>query len=153
MICDEEANILLKKAKREIYIARRNLNDELYPEAVFDAQRAAEKAMKAAIRIVGRGYPKNHDPSGIFGEIMLKELKNRLPQELLNEVPKLGRAMNKLANMRSVAEYPIEEEGRVIPPWEQIERTDAEKAISAAEEIIAWVEKFIKWWKSVGKRQ
>ncbi|MHA1710236.1 MAG: HEPN domain-containing protein [Candidatus Baldrarchaeia archaeon] len=80
MICDKEAEYLLKKAKREIFTARRNLEDGLYPEAVYDAQRAAEKAMKAAIRITGREYPRNHDPSGVFGEIMLKDLKNELPK-------------------------------------------------------------------------
>nr|MDO8045708.1 HEPN domain-containing protein [Candidatus Baldrarchaeota archaeon] len=53
MISDKEAEILVQKAKRELRTAKRNLEDKLYPEAVFDAQRAAEKAIKAAIRITG----------------------------------------------------------------------------------------------------
>ncbi|MHA1593375.1 MAG: HEPN domain-containing protein [Candidatus Baldrarchaeia archaeon] len=60
--------------------------------------------------------------------------------------------MNRLADMRFVAEYPIEKGDEVVPPWEEIGRKDAEEAINAAEEIISWVEDFIKWWRKRGKK-
>jgi len=151
LISDKEAEVLLLKAKRELRTAKRNLEDELYPEAVFDAQRAAEKAIKAAIRITGHEYGKDHDPSGLFGRIMLKELNEKIPSQLLKEVPKLGKAMNKLAKLRFLVEYPLEEEGEIIPPWEQVDSKTAEEAIKSTEAIILWVEKFLKWWKSAPK--
>ena len=153
MISDKEAEILVQKAKRELRTAKRNLEDKLYPEAVFDAQRAAEKAIKAAIRITGHEYAKDHDPSGLFGRIMLKELKEKIPQDFLKEVPRLGKAMNKLAKLRLLVEYPLESGGEIIPPWEQVDRQTAEKSVESAESIILWVEKFIEWWKSASKNK
>jgi len=82
---------------------------------------------------------------------MLKELNEKIPSQLLKEVPKLGKAMNKLAKLRFLVEYPLEEEGKIIPPWEQVDRKTAEEAIKSTEAIILWVEKFIKWWKSAPK--
>jgi len=69
LISDKEAEVLLLKAKRELRTAKRNLEDELYPEAVFDAQRAAEKAIKAAIRITGHEYGKTMIPLAFSGEL------------------------------------------------------------------------------------
>ncbi|MHA1582908.1 MAG: HEPN domain-containing protein [Candidatus Baldrarchaeia archaeon] len=116
MISDKEAEIMLQKAKRELRTAKRNLEDKLYPEAVFDAQRVAEKAIKAAIRITGHEYAKDRDPSGLFGRIMLKELKEKIPEDFLKEVTRLGKTMNKLAKLRLLVEYPLESGGEIIPP-------------------------------------
>jgi HEPN domain-containing protein len=99
----------------------------------FDAQQAAEKAIKAVLLNLGVRFPYHHD---------LAELLD-LVQKASKPIPKTVRDASRLTRFAVVTRYP----GIAEP----ISREEYKRAVRIAERVLPWAEKLIAS-KESGKR-
>jgi len=91
----------------------------------FDAQQAAEKAVKAMLIHREVEYPYVHDLAELLTLLQLAGL----------DVPELVKQSSKLTRYAIVARYP----GTLGPVTEE----EYEEAISTAEEVVQWAERIV----------
>ena len=77
----EHAVMMLTLAKHDLSALRGMQDSASFTTAIFGfhAQQAVEKALKAWLTIVGRGYPKIHDLEELFA--LLVECEQPVPEE------------------------------------------------------------------------
>ncbi|MBO3798564.1 MAG: HEPN domain-containing protein [Thermoproteota archaeon] len=124
----------LKQAERDLKAARDSFNSRNYEWACFQAQQAAEKALKAILFLRGFRAILTHS---IF------ELVNRIgDEELKKEDVKF------LDSVYIASRYPNSFSEEVVPS-EYFDEGDAEKCLRLSESILAKARKHIETW-SVG---
>lgn len=111
----------LERAKKDIRLANVYLED-----LCFDAQQAAEKAIKAVLLHMGVRFPYIHDLAELLA--MIEKSGESIP----DPVRKAGR----LTRFAIVTRYP----GLAEP----VTREEYKKAVKAAEEVVRWAEKQTK---------
>jgi len=121
----EMALSYLKRANSRLIDARSALKRGDIPDVIRYSQEAVEMSLKAVLRAVGIEYPKDHDVSDV-----LLACKERLPEEILEDMERLMRISSELVDKRGPAMYGDEEAG--IPAEELFEKDDAEKALKDA---------------------
>lgn len=117
----------LGRAKADIRITGIYLED-----LCFDAQQAAEKAIKGVLLQLGVRFPYTHDLANLVDLI----------EERGKSIPKLVRDAGRLTRYAVVTRYP----GLAEP----VTREDYKKAVKIAEETVRWAEEKLKSKK--GKR-
>lgn len=111
----------LQRAKKDIRLANVYLED-----LCFDAQQAAEKAIKAVLLHLGVRFPYVHDL------VELLAIVEKSGASVPDPVRKAGR----LTRFAIVTRYP----GLAEP----VNRGEYKKAVKAAEEVVRWAEKQVK---------
>ena len=105
--------------------ADRDLTGVLYEDLCFDAQQAAEKAIKAVLVARGVAFPRTHAVADLLTIAAANGV--RIPDEM-RDAPKLTR-------------YAVET--RYPGPWEDVTREDHSQAVELAEVTLKWAESLI----------
>ena len=116
----------LKRATRCLHEAGGAFNDQDYPMVVRRAQECVELSLKAALRLLGIEYPREHDVSQI-----LLSVQDRLPKWFNAE--KYADHSRVLVSKRGPAMYGHEE--LLTPASEIFGVKDAEEALKMAREV------------------
>jgi len=114
----------LRRAKSNLARARllAGQPEVLYEDLCFDAQQAAEKALKAVLVQRGVTVPKTHAPA-----------------ELLTRVEKSGiEVPGEIREATLLTPYAVE--ARYPGLWEEVTAADHEEAVRVAERVVAWAE-------------
>jgi HEPN domain-containing protein len=117
----------LNRARSNLARARAEHPDIYLEDRCFDAQQAAEKAIKALLLQRGIRFPYVHD---------LAELL-RLLEQRGEEIPLQVSAAEQLTDYAVEARYP----GLAEP----VSRAEYEEALNMAEEVVRWAEERILW--------
>lgn len=96
----------LKRAGRWLMGAFRALEDGRWDDVVYSSQMSVEHSSKAVLIALGMEYPKEHDVSIVFKQIL--NLKN-IPQWFMDIVNELSENISELAELRGLAGYGFEE--------------------------------------------
>ena len=117
----------LVRAKSSLARARagRISPEVLWEEPCFDAQQAAEKALKALLVALGIPFPKTHDL-----ERLLELIRPRIP------VPLELEALVRLNPVAVASRYPGDLPEATEEDWRE--------ALALAERAVAWVEEVLK---------
>ena len=118
----------LRRAKSNLARARllAGQPEILYEDLCFDAQQAAEKALKAVLVHSGVAFPRTH---------ALAELLTLVTRAGL-EVPVEVREATLLTPYAVEARYP--------GLWEEVTSGDHQEALRVARHVVAWAEKIIR---------
>ncbi len=108
-----------------------------YPEAVFHAQQAVEKAVKAMIE-AEREYVMNHGPAlaSQFSRLFIEELG----EDLDTVVESLGWFMEYYTRSR----YPFIMRGEVISPERYIDEFTADEALKRCRRVVSIAEEYLR---------
>lgn len=121
----------LRRAKGNLARARQPKPREAFWEDLcFDAQQAAEKAIKAVLRFRGIDFPKTHDVRNLL--TLLDSEGHVIPAAI-------WRAMD-------LTDYAVET--RYPGPTEPVTQKEYREAVKMAERVVKWAEKIIS-----GKRR
>jgi HEPN domain-containing protein len=105
--------------------AGRQLPEVLFEDLCFDAQQAAEKAIKAILVLKGRRFPKTHDLA-----------------ELLDLAESAGiEAPREVLGAKRLTPYAVA--GRYPGVSEDATEEDYEQALKAATDVLAWAETLV----------
>jgi HEPN domain-containing protein len=113
----EEVQDWLKKAERDLHIARIAVKELIYEDACFHAQQAAEKALKALYIKQKNALKKIHDLTALGKEV-------NAPNEIIL-------LCNDLNPYYIATRYP--------GPDEPIEKEEAQEVVGKTEKVIEWV--------------
>jgi HEPN domain-containing protein len=103
----------------------RRLPDVLFEDLCFDAQQAAEKAIKAVLVLRGRRFPKSHDLSELLDLVAATGLE--VPLQVLEA--------------KRLTPYAVA--GRYPGVSEDASEEDYREALETAEKVFAWAEKLV----------
>jgi HEPN domain-containing protein len=105
--------------------ADRRLPEVLFEDLCFDAQQAAEKAIKSILVLGGKRFPTTHDVA-----------------ELLDLVAATGVAVPpEVARAKRLTPYAVA--GRYPGVSEDADEEDYREALATAEAVVAWAEKLV----------
>ena len=131
-------------AKKYLEIAKRDLEKALeayskrdYPEAVFHAQQAVEKSVKAMLEAKKR-YVYNHGPA------LLALFEQAFINEWSSEFDIVIDALDYLTGFYTATRYPKLVGDRVLAPWDIINKDIAEKALKYAKEVVSIAGKYLE---------
>ena len=117
----------LKRARSNLARARllAGQPEVAYEDLCFDAQQAAEKALKAVLVHRGLAFPKTHALADLLTLVARTGL----------EVPEQVREATLLTPYAVEARYP--------GLWEEVTPVDHQEALRVAQHVVAWAEKVI----------
>lgn len=113
-------------SQRQFGLAKqRKPKDAYWEDLCFEAQQAAEKAVKAVLRSSEIDFPKTHD----IGELLalLNQSGQKVPQELWKA--------------DELSQYAVET--RYPGPAEPVTRSEYRKALAVARKVVQWAENMI----------
>lgn len=117
----------LRRARGNLALARQPKPPEaLWEDVCFEAQQAAEKAMKGVLVLRGIDFPKTHDLNSLLS--LLQANGEDFPEEFWEAVP--------LTAYAHELRYP----GVSDPVTED----DHHQALAMAEKVVAWAEKLVQ---------
>jgi len=136
-VFEEFARAYIREALRDLGRARRAFREGDYPGAVFFAQQAAEKAVKAMLE-ARRRVVYNHGPElvAVFAESFEGEWRP--------EYDKVVEALEYLSEYYTRARYPTLFRGRVYSPEELVDEEVARRGIKLAEEAVGAAREFLR---------
>jgi HEPN domain-containing protein len=137
MRTDAMALAYIEQARSRLRTAKLALKGGDHPFTVRQSQECVELSLKAALRIYGIEYPKEHD----VRELLL-EVRERFPRWFAEQVEKFGEISSRLARDRGPSMYGDEERG--IPPSELFDREKARAALADAEFVHHACRKLLK---------
>ena len=115
----------MNRARSNLAIARAEV-EGVYPEDLcFDAQQAAEKAIKALLIKMGVEFPYIHDIAQLLTSL----------EEAGQEIPRGIREAEALTRFAILTRYP-----GLAPP---VKREEYERAIVLADQVVRWAEELI----------
>jgi HEPN domain-containing protein len=116
----------LRRARGNLVLAeQRKPKDAYWEDLCFEAQQAAEKAVKAVLRLSEVDFPKTHD----IGELLA--LLNQSGQKVPRELWKAD----------ELSQYAVET--RYPGPAEPVTRSEYRKALAVARKVVSWAESMI----------
>jgi HEPN domain-containing protein len=116
----------LRRARSNLAQARgAGLPDVLFEDLCFDAQQAAEKAIKAVLVHIGAEFPKTHDINRLLTIGAASGLA--IPDEI--------READRLTRHAVQSRYP--------GPWE-VSEDDYRRAVAMAEHVLSWAASLIE---------
>jgi HEPN domain-containing protein len=116
----------LRRAKGNLALAKqRKPKDAYWEDLCFEAQQAAEKAIKAVLRFGEIDFPKTHD----IGELLalLNQSGQKVPQELWKA--------------DELSQYAVET--RYPGPAEPVTRSEYRQAVALAQKVVKWAESIV----------
>ena len=130
----DEARVRLESAK--IFLERGN-----YSYVVRQSQECVELSLKAALRVAGIEYPKQHEASDL-----LIEKKGLYPAWFARELVEVSRISKELVRKRMPSMYGEETLGK--PPRSLFGQDDAESSTRDAGYVFKLVERLLSEWKT-----
>jgi len=128
MIRREEAEDWFFEGKKDLSRAERALKDEDYSLAVFMAQQAVEKCLKASIMVLVRELPpRTHDLTRIY----------EMARERLNLSSKLEEELSELSPYYTLSRYP---NAGLRRPSVSIRKEFASRMVNLAKEVVKEIE-------------
>lgn len=100
------ARLALRRGWRWLKSALRALEDGRWDDVVYSSQMAVEQASKAVLIAFGIEYPKEHDVSLVFKQLLGVE---GIPRWFESMIPELANIISELAELRGLAGYGYEE--------------------------------------------
>ena len=116
----------LKRARSNLIRAKHPIEGVYLEDLCFDAQQAAEKAIKAVLIHLNVRFPRTHDLA-----------------ELLTLVEKAGQRVPEQVKRASIL-TPYAVESRYPGLSEPVTKEEYEEAVSIAEEVLRWAEEVLK---------
>ncbi|MGQ9623718.1 MAG: HEPN domain-containing protein [Candidatus Caldatribacteriaceae bacterium] len=116
----------LNRAWSNLLRAKHLLEGVYLEDLCFDAQQAAEKAVKAVLIYLGVRFPRTHDLA-----------------ELLTLVEKAGQPVPERIRRASIL-MPYAVESRYPGLSEPVSREEYEEAVAIAEEVVRWAEEVVR---------
>lgn len=102
----EQAQLALKRAQNWCQSAQRGKEDQRWDDCVYNAQMAAEQAIKALFLKQGIYYKRIHDVADTFRDLTENE---QLPTTFREQIPKIADQIEELTEQRNLAGYGFEE--------------------------------------------
>lgn len=124
------ARSYLRQAEPRLKDATEAYDAKNYPYSLRLSQECVELSVKAVLRAVGIEYPKQHEVSDL-----LSDLKPRLPEGFLLEIPFIQEASKSLYRKRELAFYGGED--ALLSPEEAISEEDANKAVNSSRKVFS----------------
>ena len=106
----ERAQLAISRAQNWLQSAQRGKEDQRWDDCVYNAQMAAEQAIKALFLKLGIFYKRIHDVTDIFRNLTENE---ELPKTFREKIPKIADQIEELTEQRNLAGYGFEEG---VPP-------------------------------------
>lgn len=129
MTNNERCEFLLREAKENLAEMESAFQKGLWNRTIRRAQEVVEQSLKAVIKLMNAEYPKEHDVSRVFEEV-LKKRKISFNQQDIEQIKEVSAL---LAQKRAPAFY-----GEVI-----FSKEEAIQAKQGALKVLEFVEKFI----------
>jgi HEPN domain-containing protein len=126
-------HVWLKQAEYDIEAAKKSLEDEYHEWACFQAEQAAEKALKSVLVYYGRSAPKLHKLGVLIG--LVKNVETRFRGIHID--------IAELQSYTFNARYPFLIPGNYETPHDYITKEDAEICIKQAETILNLIKEFL----------
>lgn len=134
---EDFARKYLREALKDLERALRAIREGDYPEAVFHAQQATEKAVKAMIE-AKKEYVYNHGPR--LAAMFIRVFENEWKPEYNEIINILGWFVEYYTRSR----YPFLLRGRVIAPDEFIDSKTAKEALEKAKKVVEIAERYLR---------
>jgi len=116
----------LNRARSNLARAKMQIAEAYMEDLCFDAQQAAEKAIKALLMQQGIAFPYVHDLAGLL----------TLLEESGEEIPELVRQAGRLTRFAVVTRYP----GIAEPVTDE----EYQEAVAIAEAVVRWTEERVR---------
>lgn len=137
------AESFISDASYSLEEAKQAVNRGIYHRAVRRAQECVELSLKAALRLLGVEYPRQHE----VGELLrVVSVERGLPEWFLSELPAIILVSKRLVENRGPAFYG--DEAAFSPPRNLYAKEDAKKAVSDAEDVLKICRNLFDWWKA-----
>lgn len=129
-----------KTSKQDLERAEDALKEKYYPYAVFHSQQCIEKIIKAMLEMEGV-FVRDHNVSVKFTtHILKKEEDEEIKKNLYEVLDVLGWFKGTWALSRC----PVMEKGKVVSPFEQYDKEDAQSAVEKAKFVFKVVSSVLK---------
>ena len=125
-LAPEDPREWLNRARSNLARARTRLAEVYFEDLCFDAQQAAEKALKALLIARSMRFPFVHDIGDLVGR--LERNGERIPEEVREAV--------------LLTDYAVET--RYPGPTEAVEEPEYVQAVALAEAVVRWVEERLR---------
>ena len=126
------ARAWLKRARGNLARANQPKPEEgFWEDLCFDAQQAAEKAVKAVLVFRGVEFPRTHQIAELL--VLLRQAGHDAPESV-------WRARD-LSDYASDARYPVEDEP--VDPIQPVGEEEYWRAVAWADDVVRWVESVI----------
>lgn len=129
-----------KTSKQDLERAEDALKDGYYPYAVSHSQQCTEKIVKALLEMEGV-FVRDHSVSVRFTTHILKKEKDEEIKKNLYEVLDV---LDWFKGTWALSRYPVMEKGKVISPFEQYDKEDAQSAVEKAKFVFKVVSSVLK---------
>lgn len=106
MNTNELAALGIGRASRWLQGARRAYEDGRWDDVVYNAEMAAEQALKAILIFFGIDYPKEHDVSDAILQLVEKE---GIPVWFKEQLETMAESISELSDQRGLAGYGFEQ--------------------------------------------
>ena len=114
-----------KTSKQDLERAEDALREEYYPYAVFHSQQCIEKIIKAMLEME-EVFVRDHGVSDMFTTYIIKKEDDEEIKENLYEILDV---LGWFRGAWALSRYPVIDKGKVVSPFEQYDREDAQYAV------------------------
>lgn len=136
------AMAMLKDGERDYFIGKKLLDEGFYDKAVYHFQQSVEKCIKSILISFGI-FQKTH----FVGEILIETLKEqKIPEPWKKNLHRISEISEGIEPEVSLSRYPAIIDNNLWLPFEEYEKTDAEKAKSNADDVLSVTKDFLKYW-------
>jgi HEPN domain-containing protein len=136
--------VLLKDAERDLYVAKKLVDEKIFDKSIYHFQQSIGKAIKAILIVIGV-YKKTHFVGRVLRNCVLE---GKYPKNWYNDLLKAAEYSDKIEPDVSLSRYPGIIDDRLWIPFEEYDGSDAQNAAEKTDFVISIAEKFIKDWFS-----
>lgn len=136
------AMAMLKDGERDYFIGKKLLNEGFYDKSVYHFQQSVEKCIKSILIAFGI-FQKTH----FVGEILIETLKEQnIPESWKKNLHRISEISEGIEPEVTLSRYPGIIDNNLWLPFEEYEKTDAEKARINADDVLSVTKDFLEYW-------
>jgi len=136
------AMAMLKDGERNYLIGRRLIEDGFFDKSVYHFQQSIEKCIKSILISFGV-FQKSH----FVGKILIEVLKEQeIPEDWFKKLSMAAELSEEIEPDVSLSRYPGIIGDTLWLPYEEYDKTDAERAEEKAKEALSITKDFIGYW-------
>ena len=129
-----------KTSKQDLERAEDALKERYYPYAVFHSQQCIEKIIKAMLEME-EVFIRDHDVSDMFTTYIIKKEDDEEIKENFYEILDI---LGWFRGAWALSRYPVIDKGKVVSPFEQYDREDAQYAVEKAKFVFEFMSLILK---------
>ena len=129
-----------KTSKQDLERAEDALKERYYPYAVFHSQQCIEKIIKAMLEME-EVFVRDHDVSDMFTTYIIKKEDDEEIKENFYEILDV---LGWFRGAWALSRYPVIDKGKVVSPFEQYDREDAQYAVEKAKFVFEFMSLILK---------